>query len=128
MPAPHAAFAHRLHLALDLAGIERGRGRTARLAALYGVSRETARKWLGGLSLPELERMIDMATRFGTAFEWLATGRGEPAPMQGLRVGEAAAGYGIADRDEARLIGLVRRLSRERRKALLTLLDDAASR
>jgi transcriptional regulator with XRE-family HTH domain len=121
MTSPHAAFAQRLQLALDLAGIEKGRGRTARLAALYGVSRETARKWLGGLSLPELERMIDMATRFGVALEWLATGRGAPAP--GAHIDEPHALYSVQDRDEARLLGLIRRLPRQQRMALLTLLD-----
>jgi transcriptional regulator with XRE-family HTH domain len=129
MSAPHAAFAQRLQLALDLAALDKGRGRTARLAALYGVSRETARKWLGGLSLPELERLIDMATRFEVALEWLATGRG--TPRAGLdRPNDDAHAFigGVEDRDEARLLGLVRRLSREKRMALLTLLDPVEPR
>jgi len=53
---PHAEFARRLHRALDTSGFAAGRRRTGALSEYYGVSRETARKWLGGLALPELDR------------------------------------------------------------------------
>ncbi|WP_024891169.1 helix-turn-helix domain-containing protein [Luteimonas huabeiensis] len=118
--APHAEFARRLHQALDLAGFAPGRRRTGALAESHGVSRETARKWLTGLSLPELERMIELAIRHHVSFEWLATGRGEAEP-EGLSVRDAWLKYG--DPEEARLLELVRTLSHKQRRALIDLLD-----
>jgi hypothetical protein len=119
--APFSDFARRLHQALDYAGFTKGRSRTGALAAHYAVSRETARKWLGGFGLPELERMIVIATENGVSFEWLATGRGT---LRGnaLSVREPMPSYG--DREELRIVGLVRRLPPKRRKALLDLLDE----
>lgn len=119
MPAPHKHFSQRLHRALDLAGYERGRGRTAALARAYDVSRETARKWLTGLALPELARMIEVATDLGTSFEWLATGRGRPE----LDVSHVAEERGIyANADELRIVGFVRTLPAEKRRAIMTLI------
>ncbi|WP_058835323.1 helix-turn-helix domain-containing protein [Luteimonas abyssi] len=118
--ATHADFAQRLQTALDASGIAAGRRRTATLAELHGVSRETARKWLSGLALPELERMIELALHHHVSFEWLATGRGEPT-REGLSVRDASLKYG--DPDEARLLHLIRGLSRKQRRALIDLLD-----
>lgn len=85
----------------------------------YDVSRETARKWLVGRALPELPRMINIALRSRVSFEWLATGRG--TPRSPASVGDAQAHYG--DAEEARLLGLMRRLPRKKRQALITLLE-----
>lgn len=117
---PHKDFADRLHQALDYAAFPTDPARTGRLAEEYGVSRETARKWLRGLSLPELERMLQLAIRQRISFEWLATGRGT---MEGvdLEVREQPGKY--EDAEELRLIGLVRKLPRKKRRALLQLLD-----
>jgi hypothetical protein len=118
---PHAEFARRLHRVLDASGFAVGRRRTGALAEHYDVSRETARKWLGGLALPELDRMIELATDHRASFEWLSTGRGT---MKGgpLSVRDAQEKYG--DLEEARLMGLVRKLSRKQRRALLDLLES----
>lgn len=120
MAAPYEAFARRLHQALDFAGFDRGRSRTGKLAALYEVSRETSRKWLSGLALPELERLIALAVQAGVSFEWLATGRG---CIDGkFRVAdEVSTPYG--DKDTMRLIGVVKQMQPERRRALLVVLD-----
>lgn len=117
---PNEAFAKRLNRTLDEAGFALGRRRTAALAQEHDVSRETARKWLTGLSLPELPRMIEIAVRHQVSFEWLATGRGSPRALSA--VADTRASYG--DPEEARLLGLVRRLSRKRRRALLVLLGE----
>ena len=77
MAAPYEKFADRLRQMLDRARFEEGRGRTGALADRYAVSRETARKWLTGLTLPELARIIELAKDFDASFEWLATGRGQ---------------------------------------------------
>lgn len=122
MPAQYEAFARRLHQALDYAGFDKGRMRTGKLAAAFDVSRETARKWLNGDSLPELERMIAVAVRMRVSFEWLSTGRGAIAGSADLsRIGETTGDY--LDRDDARLIGLVRQLDAESRRAWITLLE-----
>lgn len=118
---PHKDFAHRLHQALDFAGFPAGRQRTGALSEHYGVSRETARKWLIGLALPELERMIEIAVQQRVSFEWLATGRGN-LEGKGLHVREQPSKY--EDAEELRLIGLVRRLPRKRRRALIQLLEE----
>lgn len=123
MPSPYNEFARRLHHALDEAGFEKGRGRTAALATRFNVSRETARKWLTGLALPELERMMALALFSDVSFEWLATGRG--SLRGGLRVEDEREAYG--DADEQQLIGLVRRMSPVRRRAWLTLLAEGGN-
>lgn len=116
--APHAEFARRLNWTLDAAGFVAGRGRTGALSEHHGVSRETARRWLGGLSLPELERMIEIAIHHRVSFEWLATGRGAPKDRK-LAVRDPAPHY--ADPEEARLTEIVRGLSRRQRRALIDL-------
>jgi hypothetical protein len=118
--APHAEFARRLHRALDAAGFAVGRRRTGALSEYYGVSRETARKWLGGLALPELDRMIEIATDQRVSFDWLSTGRGTSQAGQ-FAVRETPAKYG--DAEDARLYGLIRKLPRKQKRALLALLD-----
>ncbi|WP_242111995.1 helix-turn-helix domain-containing protein [Luteimonas aquatica] len=118
--SPHAEFARRLHRALDASGFAPGRRRTGALAEYYGVSRETARKWLGGLALPELDRMIEIAVHQHVSFEWLATGRGV-LKGSGLSVRDNPGKY--SDPMEARLLGVLRKLSRKQQRALIELLD-----
>ena len=117
--APHAEFARRLNWTLDAAGFVAGRHRTSLLSEHHGVSRETARRWLAGLSLPELERMIEIAVHHHVSFEWLATGRGTPKDRK-LTVRDAALKY--ADPEESRLLDIMRGLSRKQRRALIDLL------
>src|SRR5262245_34018654 len=74
--APHREFAKRLHQAWDYAGHPAGRDRTTSIANHYGVSRESARKWALGLSMPAPARLQRMAVQIGVGFEWLSTGRG----------------------------------------------------
>lgn len=123
--APYDDFSRRLHRALDYAGFVVGRPRTSALADEHGVSRETARKWLSGLALPELHRLIDLAVRCQVSFEWLATGRGNLKSAMSA-VAEARSGYG--DQEELRLLGMVRKLSRKKRQALIALLDESNPR
>lgn len=118
----HEDFARRLSQALDYSGFTKGRARIAALSIHYNVSRETARKWLLGLSLPELQRLIEIATQQRVSFEWLSTGRGS-VDGNGLSVRETQGAYG--DPEEMQLAGLVRRLSRKKRRALIELLDPA---
>lgn len=119
MAAPHEHFAGRLRKALDRNGFEQGRGRTSALANRYAVSRETARKWLTGLALPELPRIIELAGDFDVSLEWLATGRG-PIPVG---VGETSAVYRRLSDSEIRLLDAFRKLPESRRQSLLKFLS-----
>lgn len=121
MAATYVEFARRLHQALDDAGFVKGRLRTGELARDNNVSRETARKWLSGLALPELERMIGLAVKTGVSFEWLATGRGD-AHLASVGVREERPPLYV-DGEEMRLIGIVRRLPKPQQRALLVLLE-----
>jgi len=78
------AFSKRLNDVLDDAGFAaKGNGRQLSLGKEMGVSQKGARKWLEGEAIPETTRLIDIATRFGVSFEWLATGRGAKALSRG---------------------------------------------
>lgn len=122
MAAPAEDFAKRLRWSLDQAQFARGRGRASALALRYGVSRETARKWLNGLALPELERMVELATDFEVSFDWLATGR---VPVLGEQLGEDPGHYEGTplSGDEMKVIQRLRRMPRRKLKVLLDLLD-----
>ena len=85
--ASYEHFVDRLRKALDWTGLEQELGRNGALADHNAVSRETARKWLTGLALPELSRIIELARDSDVSPEWLATGRGAIP----LGVGETSA-------------------------------------
>lgn len=119
MAAPYEEFADRLRQVLDRAHFEEGRGRTRTLANRYAVSRETARKWLTGLALPELARIIELAMDFDASFEWLATGRGQ---IQ-LLVAEKPAVYRRLTDDETRLLQAFRKLPETKRRLLVDFLS-----
>jgi hypothetical protein len=123
MTSPHAAFARRLGQALDHSGFTRGRGRTTALATRYAVSRETSRKWLTGLAMPELERIIELAMHSGVSFEWLVTGRGAML-ADSLSVRESQPGP-YATPEQRKLLEMVVRLTPRRRRALLELLGSS---
>jgi hypothetical protein len=119
--APHKEFAKRLHQAWDDAGFPQGRHRTTSIADHYEVSRESARKWSLGLSVPASERLKLMAVQLEVSYEWLATGRGT---MDGRNlVREASSKYDSAE--ELRLVGLVRKLPRKKQRALIQLLEES---
>src|SRR6185312_2327946 len=109
----------RLRQMLDRARFEEGRGRTGTLADRYAVSRETARKWLTGLALPELPRIIELAKDFDISLEWLATGRG-PMP---LGVGETKAVYRRLTDSESRLLDAFHKLPETKRQLLVKFLS-----
>ncbi|MBG0879392.1 helix-turn-helix transcriptional regulator [Burkholderia sp. 9775_39] len=76
------AFSERLNKVLDERKTPpKGAGRQIALANEWGVSQKGARKWLEGEAIPELTRLISMATKYAVSFEWLATGR-DPATLQ----------------------------------------------
>lgn len=47
------------------------------IAGLFNVTEQAVSQWFRGKSIPERERMFELADRLGVAPEWLATGKGE---------------------------------------------------
>lgn len=119
MDAAYEDFAGRLRQSLDRAHFVQGRGRTSALADRYAVSRETARKWLTGLALPELSRIIELAKDFDVSLEWLATGR-KPVP-QG--VGETSSAYRRLTDNDGRLLDAFHKLPESKRQLLVKFLS-----
>lgn len=119
--ASHKQFAERLGQIWDYANVPRGDKRTAAVAERFGVSRESARKWCRGLSIPKDERLRAMAVQLDISYEWLSTGRGTMVGTD-LSVRETPNKYDSAEL--VRLNGLVRNLSRKKQRALIQLLED----
>lgn len=113
-------FAQRLDRALTLANVPPDRGRTARVAIMFDVTRETARLWLKG-RMPNMATLKVMAVRLRVPFDWLATGLG--TPPAGM-VAERRPSYEVGDAVELQLIGIIRTMSPRRRRALLTVLQS----
>jgi hypothetical protein len=121
-------FANRLNLACEVAGVESGRHRVSALATAWKVNKETARKWVRGLALPEQHRMQAMAAKYSVSYEWLSTGRG-PMIMAAQRLQEPMREpYGplmeISDLREMLLLTKFRELSERKRRALLEIISS----
>lgn len=63
-------IARRLQEAFARIGYE-GRGAASGIGRLFGVSRETARKWLSGESRPETHRIAEISKRSGLDVNYL---------------------------------------------------------
>lgn len=74
-------FAFRLNQALDQAGIPpKGKGRQLKLASLFEVTQEGARKWLEGEGFPDTKRILEIATKLNVNAQWLLSGIGHINP------------------------------------------------
>ncbi len=118
MAAPYEDFADRLRQTLDRAHFVSGRKRTGTLADRYALTGESVRKWLTGLALPELPRLIELAKDFNVSFEWLATGRGQPQ----LGVQEISPDYQRLTAHEGRMLDAFRKLPEPKRQLLVEFL------
>jgi hypothetical protein len=119
-PKPYVAFADRLKLICDEVGVPGGHKRVTAVATQFGVSRETARLWFAGCSLPEPPRLIEIAEEYRCSLDWLLMGR-ETVPR---RIGEQAPGYDALSPQEQRLVTAIRALASKRRAGLLALLCE----
>lgn len=122
-PTPYASFAERMERAFNRTPIGPGRGRVTKVAAEFGVSRETSRLWFAGVAMPELQRLIEIAHYCDVGLEWLATGR-EPSATHHQGVRDGAAGIysaGLSD-DEQAVVAAMRSLQPHRRRGLVALL------
>lgn len=72
-------FAARVNYVADKLGVPaKGKNRQERLGKMFGVSQESARKWLEGESIPKTETCIEMALKANVDINWFLTGRGIP--------------------------------------------------
>ncbi|MBU8977973.1 MULTISPECIES: DNA-binding protein [unclassified Lysobacter] len=116
----YTQFSDRLHHAWDLAGLPQGDSRTGAVAERYEVSRESARKWGLGKSIPRTQRLRTIAVESGVNYDWLSTGRGEIMSSE-QSVREPPSEYESSVM--VRLNAAIRKLSLERQLALLQLLE-----
>lgn len=71
------AFAARMSEVADMLKIPpKGKNRQKLLGDVFGVSQESARKWLEGESFPTTEKCIEIAKMAKVHYEWFMTGRG----------------------------------------------------
>lgn len=126
-------FAERLReLCADM-GLQT-RGRQTQLAKRFGVSQQAARKWLEGLSYPELDTVIDICEWSQVSVNWLLQGlgpkKGDQVAVKALVLDEAlrslpsALAVDLVDNLRAKLERVGRLTAREPIKRYLTMLDS----
>ena len=77
------AFAARVNELCDDLGIEPGRGRQTALGKRFDVTPKGARKWLMGMSYPEMPLAVAMCNEANVNVLWLLQGSG---PKRGERI------------------------------------------
>ena len=95
----------------------------AELAKRIGVGPSAVAQWeLPTGTSPTVDHLIDIATLSGTAFEWLATGRG-PVTLNSTEV-QAVDGISVAiDEIEDRLLMSFRRVSPRKRELFVRWME-----
>lgn len=78
-----ASFASRVHELCDELKIAPGHGRQTALGKMFGVTPKAARKWLLGISYPEMALAVTMCNAAGVNVLWLLQGSG---PKKGDKV------------------------------------------
>ena len=97
------------------------------LARRVGVHRSAVTQWeRDGGTHPSIEHMAAISVVTNVPFEWLATGRGDPAHRPEIEVPAVAFDYAI-DEMEARLLELVRRLPKRKRMAVCGIVEQMLS-
>lgn len=101
--AVRASFAARMHELCDALEIPRGHGRNAALGRICEVTPNAARKWLLGLSYPEMPLAVAMCNKAGVNVVWLLQGtppkKGEQVDPQALHLAEALEGLPVENRN-----------------------------
>lgn len=98
------------------------------LARVVGVVPSAVAQWEGrsGTS-PTVANLARVAVSTKHSFEWLATGRGEPA-MSVAEVPAVVPDAFAHDADEERVLALIRSVSRRRRPAVLAEFERIVAR
>ena len=82
------------------------------LAERLEVSRQSVSKWEGGLSVPELDKIIAMSTLFGVSTDYLLKDDGEVTPRETPDTAEAPTPSRVVTVGEAKeYVSLVKKLS-----------------
>lgn len=116
--AARQAFARRLGIALSGAGIADDQFRRGWVSRTFGVSVESARKWLVGEAMPDTARIEGIARELGVAANWLLSGTEE---TQRTAIADPEGSY-IVDRwqDQKSNSRLAMALDRAHRSGMLT--------
>jgi transcriptional regulator with XRE-family HTH domain len=117
-------FAERLDEALTDFGIPKDHRRIGTVAAEFGVSRESARKWLAGDALPQTERIQEIATRLECRGEWLLTGQGTKSLNETRAVTERVAQYRILSPREGELLALFGAIDEQGQRDILQAVRE----
>lgn len=98
-----AAFAARMHEVCDELDIAPGHGRQTALGKMFNVTPKAARKWLMGLSYPEMATAVAIALKAGVNVLWLLQGsppkKGTRVDPQALHLAEALASLPVENRN-----------------------------
>lgn len=123
------AFAERFRQALAEMGYSANEQKL--IGKLFEVSGQAARKWAEGQAMPTPSRIPQVAQRLGVRRAWLQDGEGPMRPTLGAA--EEGARYRVGKRqetalttEEARLLGLFRRLTSAQRTALKVVIATMA--
>lgn len=97
------------------------------LASRVGVHRSAVTQWeRDGGTHPSIEHLAAISVATNVPFEWLATGRGQPAQAPETEVPAVAMDYAV-DELEARLLEVIRRLPKGKRQAVCSLIESIVS-
>lgn len=81
------------------------------LAERLDVSRQSVSKWEGGLSVPELDKIIAMSTIFGVSTDYLLKDEVEKAPLNVSDTTAPKPSRVVTEREAKEYVSLVRKLS-----------------
>ena len=96
------------------------------LARAVGVNRSALAQWeREGGTHPNVEHLATVSVATRVPFEWLATGRGDPAESPSSEVPAVALEFAVDD-TEARLLEAIRRLPAKKRQAVCRLIEELA--
>jgi transcriptional regulator with XRE-family HTH domain len=110
-------FAARMNQVADLLGIPpKGKNRQKLLGKKFGVSQESARRWLSGEAYPKTGQAIEIAKRATVSFEWLMTGRGSIFDEAGFS--DTAP--------EAKILQVMRGMDEVTKRKLITITETLA--
>lgn len=125
-PESHAqAFAVRFGEALTAAGVPDDRHRRSWVARKFGVSVESARKWLTGEALPQPFRIAEIAKTLGVSPSWLQYGE----DAAGLMISEPERSYNALELTPAeRALVLNYRTASDSGKRIIEATADAAAK
>jgi len=110
-------FAKRMNQIADMLGVPpKGKNRQKALGMKFGVSQESARRWLAGESYPRTGLAVAIVKKAGIRYEWFMTGRGSMFDE-----------IGFADTaPESKVLQAMQRMNDETKIKLITITETLA--